>query len=78
VVTNKKKGGIKMDNLNDLLGKLIEENNVDLKNEHVVFAFKDGFVSMYLEDSTLKVNVEFVDQVIQLEDSLGDITGLVD
>lgn len=66
-----------MDDLNVYIGQLIEEHGVNLSKEGVVFSFNDGYISLYLEDDTLKVDVHFTDRVININKNLNDVVGLV-
>lgn len=53
--------------------ELLAQNNVDLKNEDVCLAFKDGVAIVSFEDGTIDMNVQFLDRVINIEQSIDSI-----
>lgn len=53
--------------------ELLAQNNVDLKNEDVCLAFKDGGAIVSFEDGTIDMNVQFLDRVINIEQSIDSI-----
>jgi hypothetical protein len=46
------------------LQEIVEKHGIDLKEENVTIAGKDGTITVGLEDGTLDINVNLVDRVI--------------
>lgn len=50
--------------------KLIKEHEINLFEENLLLAFKDGFVRVTLDDGELKIEIEFIDRVEIINQSL--------
>ncbi|MED1419047.1 hypothetical protein [Bacillus smithii] len=56
--------------LEDNIAQLIKNHNINLAEENVHFAFKDGFVTVTLENGHLDIKVETIDKVIVIDESI--------
>jgi hypothetical protein len=56
--------------LTDKVIKLLKNNDVNLNEESVVFAFSDGTIAVSFdeENRSIKIEVDFVDRVISVVD----------